>query len=628
MVDVGAVGPFVYRARRAIHPPVVMVLAACLAILSAAGYRAADIEIPPPVPFSSQWSQVSPDTAGEPLVIAALAVHDASQDVPTALSKSHPPPAQAATAERPHEDDVVGPPLPEPIEVAAATQGVSSSVTGAADSEHAGPPLPPWMTDGGHGVPVVVAGLGTDLDGTELAGPPLPGVHDRPAPSAGLVLASAIGPLPFDAFSMRPFRRSGSTAAEGLQADEAEEAAANAFDTLLDGSQRDDVHTVGYMREIRHRFRWGETMSLVLGRIGVAAAEAEEWIEATNDEYDVDRVYAGQQLELALAMPTSELQRMRMEIDPQTVLVVEREAGRVVARREEISYERTLRAVGGEILHSLYVSAQSHGIPDKIISDMAEILGWDVNFATDIEPGASFRVVYEELVRPDTMETISGRVLAVDLVNRGDRREGFYFKLPDGKHAGYYDRVGKGLGRSFLRFPVSFSRVSSNFSTARFHPILKRNIPHYGVDFAAPTGTPVKAVADGRVVKAGWYGGNGRFVKVQHDSVYETGYSHLSRITVKAGARVRKGQVIGYVGSTGLATGPHLHFAMYRYGKYVDPLRANLPRTGPLADKALAAFRMTVDMMDRAYAKAGRGQDDPTQVATAPSTTSAGGGGQ
>jgi murein DD-endopeptidase MepM/ murein hydrolase activator NlpD len=157
---------------------------------------------------------------------------------------------------------------------------------------------------------------------------------------------------------------------------------------------------------------------------------------------------------------------------------------------------------------------------------------------------------------------------------------------------------------------------------------LKRNIPHYGVDFAAPTGTPVKAVADGRVVKAGWYGGNGRFVKVQHDSVYETGYSHLSRITVKAGARVRKGQLIGYVGSTGLATGPHLHFAMYRYGKYVDPLRANLPRTGPLADKALAAFRMTVDMMDRAYAKAGRGQDDPTQVATAPSTTSAGGGGQ
>jgi murein DD-endopeptidase MepM/ murein hydrolase activator NlpD len=245
---------------------------------------------------------------------------------------------------------------------------------------------------------------------------------------------------------------------------------------------------------------------------------------------------------------------------------------------------------------------------------MAELLGWDVNLSSDLEPHAAFRVVYEELTRPGTSETVPGRLLAVDLVNHGERHEGFYFAMPDGKAAGYYDRLGRGIGRSFLRFPVAFTRVTSDFNTARFHPILKRTVPHYGVDFAAPVGTPVEAVADGRVLKAGWYGGNGRFVKIQHDETYETSYSHLSRISdvVREGGIVKKGQIIGYVGATGLATGPHLHFALYREGKYVDPMKANLPRSQSLSGKELAAFRMRVDMMDRAYAR--RGEDRGCRV--------------
>jgi murein DD-endopeptidase MepM/ murein hydrolase activator NlpD len=198
--------------------------------------------------------------------------------------------------------------------------------------------------------------------------------------------------------------------------------------------------------------------------------------------------------------------------------------------------------------------------------------------------------------------------------------------MPDGKAAGYYDRLGRGIGRGFLRFPVAFTRVTSDFNTARFHPILKRTVPHYGVDFAAPVGTPVEAVADGRVLKAGWFGGNGRFVKIQHDDVYETSYSHLSRISeaVREGGLVKKGQVIGYVGSTGLATGPHLHFALYRDGKYVDPMKANLPRSQSLTGKELAAFRMRVDMMDRTYASAGKSEDP--EFAGLASSSSAGGG--
>jgi murein DD-endopeptidase MepM/ murein hydrolase activator NlpD len=156
-----------------------------------------------------------------------------------------------------------------------------------------------------------------------------------------------------------------------------------------------------------------------------------------------------------------------------------------------------------------------------------------------------------------------------------------------------------------MRYPVDFSRISSVFSQGRFHPVLKKRMPHYGVDFAAPRGTPVRAVADATVNKAKFDWANGNFVKLRHDPVWETGYAHLSRIAegVQAGARVSKGQVIGYVGSTGRATGPHLHFAMYRSGSYVDPLKAKLPRTDSLERAALMAFRLAIDVIDRSYAR-------------------------
>jgi murein DD-endopeptidase MepM/ murein hydrolase activator NlpD len=330
-------------------------------------------------------------------------------------------------------------------------------------------------------------------------------------------------------------------------------------------------------------------------------------------------LFAGQEVALLLDMPERELKRMSIEVASENVLVAEREGEQVAARLEPIVYDRNLRIVGAEVDHSLYMAAQSQGVPDKIISDVADILGWEIDFGRELDQGARVRVVYEELTRLDTAETIPGRVLAVAVDNRGERVEGFFYKMPDGSHAGYYNREGEGLGRAFLRYPVSYSRISSQFSTKRFHPVLKRNVPHYGVDFAAPTGTPVKAVADGTVLMAGWHGGNGRFVKIRHDAVYESGYAHLSRIAaaVKNGAKVKQGQVIGYVGSTGLATGPHLHFALYRSATYVDPLKADLPRPHALSGNALAAFRMTVAMMDRSYANAGHGEDATQQIVTA-----------
>jgi murein DD-endopeptidase MepM/ murein hydrolase activator NlpD len=668
-----------------------MVLAACLVVLSLSSYRVADLEtLLHDGPERSVTTAATADgraflvsvldpaqrtirdtqsaTVGETKKAPASAFAVADTDlVGPPLPPNAVTIAAAAPATTPHQaaattplattlaaqdtskhskrpglllvDELVGPPRPSPRDLAFAAAMASTKV----EMELVGPPAPTAAdlalaavasagarsavgprTDATVVAADAKASRPVAASETEVVGPPLPADWH---PGGNVVLAAAMHPpLTFEHLAVGPFRphpplatpapSPATTAVE--QPGEFEEFLAS----VEDGG--------GAMRAMRHRFRWGETMSQVLGKAGVDQAEVDEWIRATNEAHDVDRVYAGQELELMMAKAGSDLQRLRMEIDPQTVLVVERQGSSVVARKEEIPYDRALRVVGSGIRSSLYETAQSHGIPDKIISDMAEILGWDVDLATDLEPGATFRVVYEELTRPDTMETMPGRLLAVDLANRGKRHEGYFFTMPDGKHAGYYDRTGKGIGRGgFLRFPVAYSRISSNFSTARFHPILKRSVPHYGVDFAAPPGTPVKAVADGRVLKAGWYGGNGKFVKIQHDKVYETGYSHLSSIApgVRAGGSVKQGQVIGYVGSTGLATGPHLHFAMYRSGKYVDPLKADLPRSQSLAGRDLAAFRMRVDMMDRTYVNAGHDRV-PTQMAAdfAPPVSSGGGG--
>jgi murein DD-endopeptidase MepM/ murein hydrolase activator NlpD len=411
--------------------------------------------------------------------------------------------------------------------------------------------------------------------------------------------------LPFDPLTVRPFDGDG------------ESKTRRAFEVML--AADDGLHTVRYIKELNHELRSGETLSEVLSAAGLNAAQVDRWVRATQTVYDSNRVYAGQEIKLTVDMPDRILKRIRLEAGRNALIFVETNGERVLARKQDIIYERGLRVVEATIDSSLYVSAIEKRIPDRIISDMAEILGWDINFGRDLRPGSSFRAIYEQLTRVDTDETISGRVLAIEVANRGKLYEGFYFERGEHGAGGYFDRDGESLGRRFLRFPVSYSRISSPFSTARYHPVLKRRIPHYGVDFAAPTGTPVRAVADGRVLKSGWDRGNGRFVKIRHDAEYESGYAHLSRIATAAGAnaRVKRGQVIGYVGATGLATGPHLHFAMYKEGRYIDPMNAELPRGISLSERELAGFKMKVAMMDRAYAEWGEGEDRSTQVAAA-----------
>jgi len=229
----------------------------------------------------------------------------------------------------------------------------------------------------------------------------------------------------------------------------------------------------------------------------------------------------------------------------------------------------------GRIDESLYSAATMAGVPDRIISELVDIFGAQIDFFSDLQPGDTFKVIYEEYER-DRSPVDVGDVLAAEIVNAGKRFTAFYFDDQDGRR-GYRDSQGKAVGGNFLRYPLEFTRISSVFTQARFHPILKVRRPHLGVDFAAPVGTPVRAVAPGKVLRAGYGSDVGYHVKIEHRRPFATSYSHLRRIAagITPGTAVQVGQVIGFVGSTGWSTGPHLHYALYRGRRYINPLSVN-----------------------------------------------------
>src|SRR5262249_44011487 len=245
--------------------------------------------------------------------------------------------------------------------------------------------------------------------------------------------------------------------------------------------------------------------------------------------------------------------------------------GTIASRRETLPYTLLWRAVGGRIDSSLYQAARKAGVPIQIVDDLAD-MNWDVDFS-DLQPGDTFKVIFEEFQR-EGKPIERGRIIAAEIATKG-KTFSLFPSLPE--EEGQSHRSSANL--AFLRYPLQFTRISSVFTTARFHPILERVRPHKGVDFAAPRGTPVRAVASGKVTFAGRQSGYGNIVCIDHPGPYDTAYAHLERIAkgLGQGNQVERGQVIGYVGSTGLATGPHLHFELHKDGEYINPLVAKLP---------------------------------------------------
>jgi murein DD-endopeptidase MepM/ murein hydrolase activator NlpD len=264
-----------------------------------------------------------------------------------------------------------------------------------------------------------------------------------------------------------------------------------------------------------------------------------------------------------------------------------RRGGALEAEVVTSALETRVAAVSGVIESSLFATVTAAGEEDQLAIDLADIFAWDVDFNTEIRKGDSFRVAVEKL-HANGRFCRYGRILAAEFT-RGTRVLRAV-RFDADASSGYYDPAGTPLRKAFLRSPLKFSRISSRFTAARFHPILNVTRPHYGVDYAAPAGTPVLAAANGVVTLAGWQAGFGKTVRLRHANGFETLYGHLSRTDVAAGQRVAQGARVGAVGMTGLATGPHLDYRMVRNGAFVDPLRVQSPPAEPIPAEERAAF--------------------------------------
>jgi murein DD-endopeptidase MepM/ murein hydrolase activator NlpD len=255
-----------------------------------------------------------------------------------------------------------------------------------------------------------------------------------------------------------------------------------------------------------------------------------------------------------------------------------------------IIYDIEEKTAAATIVSSLFLAGATAGLSDALILDIAEIFAWTIDFATQVQQGDSFRVLYEQRLR-DGSSAGHGNILAAEFVNNGRSHVAYLFADADGKTQ-YYDADGNSLIKQFLRAPLAYNRISSGFTNSRFHPTLGRNTPHRAIDYAAPMGTPIMSVGDGTVVFAGWGGGYGNFVKIRHNSTYQTHYAHLSRFAtgLSVGDTVAQGQVIGYVGSTGYSTGPHLHYEIQKNGELVNPLEIELPAGDPVSEDKRDAF--------------------------------------
>ena len=336
------------------------------------------------------------------------------------------------------------------------------------------------------------------------------------------------------------------------------------------------------------------TLEKVLGT-SLNPAHIHYLVQTARPLYDLADLSVGHPFDLTLG-PDGVLAAFSYGIDELRTLRVKRNGDGLEAHVETRTYDTRTETVAGEITSSLFGAVEEAGESDQLAFDLAAIFEWDVDFNTELRPGDSFKVAVEKMYLEGRFVRY-GRILAARL-DRGHRLLRAV-RFEGGRRTEYYTPEGVPLRKTFLRSPLKFTRISSRFSHARLHPILNVVRPHLGVDFAAPTGTPVRAAADGVVVSAGWSGGYGKVVRVRHMRGLETLYGHLSRIDVRRGQRVEQGERIGAVGMTGLATGPHLDYRTIRAGVFVNPLTIQPPPAQPVPASARAAFE---DARDRELA--------------------------
>jgi murein DD-endopeptidase MepM/ murein hydrolase activator NlpD len=338
--------------------------------------------------------------------------------------------------------------------------------------------------------------------------------------------------------------------------------------------------------------RAGDTLGKALRDLGFASDQAERAASAASRYVNPRQLRPG--MRLAAYLDGAEPGRFELAVAGKGELSVERGGEEWLPSWRPYRRELRTRAVHGTLSGSLESSVAAAGADSDLAYAMADVLQWDLDFNRDLQRGDRFDVLYEEIYLEGRYSGIE-RVLALAYAQKDRKLELFRY----GSAGAFYDAEGRPSEKMFLRAPLPYSRVTSKFSTHRFHPVLKVTRPHYGVDYGAPVGTPVRVTAAGTVVSAGWDGGGGKTVKVRHPNGFTTCYLHLSGFAagVRAGSRVRQGELIGYVGATGLATGPHLDYRVQRNGTWIDPQSLKSVPAPPLDAVQLADFRIVRDAM-------------------------------
>lgn len=333
----------------------------------------------------------------------------------------------------------------------------------------------------------------------------------------------------------------------------------------------------------------GESLYYIFKKRKLDPAELMLLLKAKPHGRRLERLMPGQVLEFTLDDSRS-LVALDLTLDQTRTLKFFRHGAGFNSELIVVPLERRTTHAVGQIEDSLFLAGQQAGLSNKIIMELVEIFGWDIDFALDIRSGDSFLVMFEELYK-DGEKVGDGNILAAEFINKKERYRAVRYEDPNGR-VSYYTPDGTSMRKAFLRTPVKFGRVSSRFNLKRRHPILHRIRAHRGVDYAAASGTPVRATGDGRIIYVGRKGGYGRTVILRHGSTYTTLYAHLSRYAkgVRSGKSVRQGQVIGYVGRSGLATGTHLHYEFRVRGRHRNPLTVKLPKAAPVPKELKADF--------------------------------------
>lgn len=384
---------------------------------------------------------------------------------------------------------------------------------------------------------------------------------------------------------------------ERLHLEQALEIAPVAPSTVTDTSQQNDTSNSS---EVPSELNWkevevtsGDNLSLIFPRVGLGASDVYN-VAQTPDTKALLNLRPGQIIKFGLAKnPDSDkptLEVLELQLSPVEMFQLSASEDGYIAETTIRDTEQRQQVVGGEIQSSLFVDAKKSGMSDRLILEMARIFGWDIDFALDIRKGDSFKVIYNENYLDDA-KIADGEILAAEFTNRGKVFRAVRFTDAEG-NSDYFTPDGESMRKAFTRTPVPISRISSGFNPNRLHPVLKTNRPHRGVDYAAPTGTPILATGDGKVDFVGNKGGYGRTIVLSHGGRYTTLFAHMSRYKsgIRVGQRVKQGDVIGYIGMSGLATGPHLHYEFRVNGVHKNPLTVELPEAVGLPEKYRTAF--------------------------------------